>query len=138
MAGRRRGIGMNTHVDSHLLRLAEAAAAGVALKRLLARVGADVLAQVVPPPESLAAVRALEHRHRSLRRDHRHSQRLQRQHMRLIFTHFLQCRAPDFGRAKSVAVRSRAERRALRQERAAPGSALGGRRSRRTADARVD
>ena len=67
---------MNTHVDSHLLRLAEPAAAGVALERLLARVGPDVLAQVVPPPEALAAVRALEHRDRALRRHHRHSQRL--------------------------------------------------------------
>ena len=75
-AARRRGIGMNTHVDSHLLRLAEAAPARVALKRLLARVGADVLAQVIPPPEALPAIRALEHRYWALRRDHRHSQRL--------------------------------------------------------------
>jgi len=34
---------MNTHVDSHLLRLAKTATAGVALERLLARVSANVL-----------------------------------------------------------------------------------------------
>ena len=69
---------MDAHVDAHLLRLAEAPAAHVALERLLARVGADVLPQMVPPPEALAAVRALEHGHRTLWRHHRHAQHLLR------------------------------------------------------------
>lgn len=64
---------MNAHVNPHLLRLAETAPARVALERLLPRVCPDVLAQVVPSSEALAAVGALEHGHRPLRRHHCHS-----------------------------------------------------------------
>lgn len=67
---------MNTHVDSDLLRLAKTAPAGGALEGLFARMGPDVLTQVIPSAEALAAVRALEHGHRPLRRHNGHSQRL--------------------------------------------------------------
>ena len=67
---------MNTHVDSHLLRLAESAAAGVALKRFFTGVSADVLAQVISPPKAFAAIGTLEHGNWSLGCHDCHSQRL--------------------------------------------------------------
>lgn len=67
---------MNTHVDTHLLRLAESTAARIALKRFFSRVGADVLAQVVSSSKSFAAIRTLEHGDRALWRHYCHSQRL--------------------------------------------------------------
>lgn len=69
---------MNTHVDSHLLRLAESAAAGVALKGFFTGVGADVLTQVISPPKAFAAIGTLEHGNWSLGCHDCHSQRLNR------------------------------------------------------------
>jgi hypothetical protein len=70
---------MNTHVDSHLLRLAESAAAGVALKWFFTGVGADMLAQVISPPKAFAAIGTLEHGNWSLGCHDCHSQRLKNQ-----------------------------------------------------------
>lgn len=67
---------MNTHVDSHLLRLAKPTAACVALKGFFAGVSANVLAQVVSPPKAFSAIGTLEHGNWTLRRHYGHSQRL--------------------------------------------------------------
>ena len=65
---------MNTHVDSHLLRLAEPAAAGVALKRFFTGMGADMLTQVISSSKAFAAIGTLEHGNWSLRCHNCHSQ----------------------------------------------------------------
>ena len=73
---RSRTIGMNTHVNTHLLRLAESATADVTLKGFLTGVSADMLSQMIPSSKAFATVLALEHRHRTLRRNNCHSKNL--------------------------------------------------------------
>lgn len=67
---------MNTHVDSHLLRLAESSAASVALEGFFTGVSTDMLSQMISPPETFSAIWTLEHGNWSLRSHDCHSQRL--------------------------------------------------------------
>lgn len=67
---------MNTHVDSHLLRLAESSAASVALEGFFTGVSTDMLSQMISPPKTFSAIWTLEHGNWSLRSHNCHSQRL--------------------------------------------------------------
>ena len=69
-------VGMNPHVNAHLLGLAESATADITLKRFLSGMSADMLSQMIPSPEAFGAVLALEHSHRALRCNNCHSKNL--------------------------------------------------------------